>query len=208
MILSGCSLPRLAYNKVDWLVLQQLDSYLDLTDLQESRIGEALAAAHRRHRQSVLARFADAFADAAARAQRGITETDARDFMDTARTLLALSLDEILPPVSNALVSLSPEQRVHLTKRLAERNEEYAERHWLERSRTERLERRAERTVSRIEDWTGPLSEEQVALVHTHRNDMPDSGADWLSHQQSQQRALMALIGGGAPIRGRRSLPA
>lgn len=199
LLLSGCSMQRLAYNNADWLLLQELDSYLDLTDGQQSRTEAALAVAHRRHRQSVLPEAADALADAAARVRRGLTEPDVREVMDTARTLLASTLAEVLPTVSAALSELSGEQRSHLEARLAKRNQDYAERHWLDLSRAERLERRAARTVSRIEEWTGPLSAEQSALVHTLRSEMPDNAADWLTHTRARQQALMTLIARGSP---------
>ena len=63
--------------------------------------------------------------------------------------------------------------------------------------RAERLRRRAERTVSRIEDWTGPLNAEQITLVHTLRSDMPDNASAWLAHTRSQQQALMTLVSNG-----------
>lgn len=38
LILSGCAYKRLIFNNLDWLVVYQMDSYLDLTDAQEKSI--------------------------------------------------------------------------------------------------------------------------------------------------------------------------
>ncbi|WP_141734278.1 DUF6279 family lipoprotein [Oligoflexus tunisiensis] len=38
LILSGCAYKRMIFNNLDWLVVYQMDSYLDLTDAQEKSI--------------------------------------------------------------------------------------------------------------------------------------------------------------------------
>jgi hypothetical protein len=199
LLLAGCSMPKLVYGQADWLLLRTIDGYLDLSDVQSERVADFLAVELERHRTAALPAFADAFRDAAGRVRRGIAPDDARWAIERGRTLVVRSIEPVLPVVASALSELDTAQRAHLAERIAERNREYRERHALDAPREVRFERRARRTVERVEDWTGPLEPEQVELVHAVRNAMPDSAPEWLEYTESRQRALLALIDTGAP---------
>ncbi len=200
LLLASCSVPRLLYQNADWLVLRELDGYMDLHEAQRDWVAVALEERLERHRREELPVFARSFQDAAARARRGFQPADARWVMERGRELLADTVDGTLPLVARALSELDADQRRHLAERIAERNQDFRERHHLDRSREERFARRARRLVDRLEDWTGPLNEEQVALVHAIRNGMPDSAPAWLAYSEERQRALLALLerGGSA----------
>ena len=189
---------RLAYQQADWLVLREMDSYLDLGDVQRERVEGALEASLQRHRTEQLPAFAGAFADAAGRARTGLREEDLRWALEQGRILLTDTAALMLPTLAAALAELTPEQRRHLAERISEHNEEYVERNALDAPKDERLRRRAERAVEHIERWTGPLSDEQAALVRDARMAMPDLSADWLAYNQDRQAALMTLLERGA----------
>jgi hypothetical protein len=197
-LLAGCSMARLLYDRADWLVLREMDRYLDLRDIQREQVAGALAVSLSRHRARHLPQFEATFRDAAARAARGLDEDDAAWALHAARDMLAVSALELLAPLSAALVDLDAGQRAHLAERLAERNREFRDDHALDLPREERLERRAARTVKRVEDWTGPLSEEQLALVTAVRDAMPDTASEWLAYSEQRQQGLLALLDSGA----------
>lgn len=197
-VLVGCSAQRLAYNQADWLLLNRLDAYLDLTDEQEDAASAMLQQAHLAHRRNQLPVLANALEDVSQRTRRGLGEDDAQWILVRGRALMTETLGPLLPGLAQTLASLSAEQRTYLAEQLDERNEAYVERNGLNLPREERLERRADRTVSQLEDWTGPLSEEQVALVHRIRNSMPDSAGAWLEYTRSQQQQLLNLLASNA----------
>ncbi len=198
-LLAACSVPRLMYQNADWLLMRRMNEYLALEGAQHDRVAEALAARLADHRTRELPTFAAAFEDAAARARRGLSEDDARWLLKQGRALLVSTVDGTLPLVADALAALDERQRRQLAERIEQRNRDYSERHLLEAPREQRFARRAARTVDRVEDWTGPLDEAQVALVHELRDAMPDSAGDWLTYSRERQQALLALLDGHAP---------
>lgn len=198
LLLSACSMPKLVYGQADWLLLRQVDRYLDLDDTQSTRLSDAIVVAMRRHRSEELPAIADTLRTFAANARDGLEHTDVRAGIEHARALALRSAELGVAPLSAALADLAPRQRAHLAERFEERNERYRERHALDAPREQRLERRVQRTVALIEDWTGPLLPEQQALVREIRDGMSDSASHWLAYTQARQRALLALLDTGA----------
>ena len=199
VLAGGCSMARLAYQQADWLLLREVDSYLDLGDVQRQRVEGALETSLHRHRTEHLPEFARAFAEAARRARAGLHEADLRWAFEQGQTLLTDTAALMLPTLAATLAELTPEQRRFLARRITEYNEDYAERHQLDAPQQQRMRERAERAVERIENWTGPLYDEQRALVREARMAMPDISGDWLDYSRGRQTELMALLNRGAP---------
>lgn len=198
LLLAACSMPKLIYGQADWLLLREVDDYLDLDEAQSTQLADAIAAALRRHRVEELPVIAATLRTFAAYARDGLEHAAVRAGIERVRALALRSAELGVPPLSAALADLSPRQRAHLAERFAQRNAKYRERHALDAPREQRLERRAQRTVERIEDWTGPLRPEQGALVREVGDTMPDNAARWLAYTQARQRALLALLETGA----------
>jgi hypothetical protein len=199
LTLAGCSMPRLAYQQADWLLLREMDSYLDLRDEQRESIALALETHLIRHRAEHLPEFAAAFSEAAARARRGLAEDDWRWALEQGRALAIGTAELMLPTLATTLADLSPQQRRHLARRMAEGNDEYAESHALEATPQEQVHRTNERSVERIERWTGALSGEQIAMVHEASRAMPEMDAQWLTYVRGRQHDLLSLLDSGAP---------
>lgn len=197
-LLTACSMPRLAYQQTDWLLLRELDNYLDLRDEQQEHLARVIETQLARHRVEQLPAIAQALEEASARAQRGMDEEDVRWSLLRGRELLASSAALLIPSAASTLADLDVGQRKHLAAYLDEQINEYAERYSTELSNDERWQRSTERTVRRIERWTGTLSEKQVALVHDVSRSMPDVVADWISYTQSRRSELLALLDSGA----------
>jgi hypothetical protein len=191
-------MPRLAYQQTDWLLLRELDNYLDLRDEQQEHLARVIETQLARHRVEQLPAIAQALEEASARAQRGMDEEDVRWSLLRGRELLASSAALLIPSAASTLADLDVGQRKHLAAYLDEQINEYAERYSTELSNDERWQRSTERTVRRIERWTGTLSEKQVALVHDVSRSMPDVVADWISYTQSRRSELLALLDSGA----------
>lgn len=198
LTLAGCSMQRLAYQQADWLLLREMDSYLDLRDEQRESVALALETHLIRHRAEYLPEFAAAFSEAAVRARRGLDEEDWRWALQQGRALAIDTAELMLPTLATTLADLSPQQRRHLARRMAGGNDEYAERHALEATPQEQMRRTTERSVARIERWTGTLSAEQITIVHEANLAMPDLAADWLTYVRNRQQELLDLLGSGA----------
>lgn len=194
ILIAGCSVPRLAYQQADWLVLREFDKYMDLREEQSEQIGIALKALLARHRVEQLPQLAKTLDDARSRARNGFAETDARWAFAQGLKMFEDFIELMLPTVASALSDLTPEQRRHLARRMLERNEENAEKFAVQTAHEEQVSRATKRSVERIEQWVGPLSEEQVALIDDANNDMSDYMANWFIYNRDRQQALLALL--------------
>lgn len=197
-LLTACSMPRLAYQQADWLLINEIDNYLDLRDGQREQLERVFETQLSRHRVEQLPAIAQALEEAHARAQRGLAAEDVRWSLLRGRELLESSAALLLPSVAATLADLDAEQREHLAGYLGEQIDEYAERYAGASSDDEQLERATQRTVRRIERWTGTLSEEQIALVHDVSRSMPDVVPHWISYTRSRRSELLALLESGA----------
>lgn len=198
LLIAGCSVPRLAYQQADWLVLREFDKYMDLRDEQREQIGIALKALLSRHRVEQLPQLAKTLEDAGSRARNGFAEADARWAFAQGLGLFNNFIELVLPTVASALTDLSPEQRRYLARRMRERNEENAEKFAVQAPHDEQVSRATKRSIERIEQWVGPLSEEQVALIDDANNAMSDYMANWIIYTHDRQLALLALLEQGA----------
>ena len=194
LVLGACSMQRLAYQQADWLLLREMDNYLDLREEQRELVATALETHLTRHRVEQLPQFADAFSEASDRAQRGLTEQDARWALVQGRLLLTATAEIMLPTLVSTLADLTPAQRRHLAQRMDERNDEYVDSHALQGTAQQQARRTTERSVESIERWTGKLSDEQIAIVQQVSLSMPAIAADWLAYTRARQNALLQLL--------------
>ena len=198
LIVTGCSMPRLAYQQADWLLLRAMDSYLALRDEQREQIEVALQTHLARHRREHLPDIAETLDEASARVQRGLAEADVRWSLASGWALFDRTAEFLLPTMASALADLSDEQRQHLARHMSEQADEYAEKFAVDMPAEERWRRDTRHTVKRIEHWTGTLSEEQIAIVDAASRTMPNISPDWFAYMQSRQRALITLLESGA----------
>ena len=195
-LLPGCSRVRLAYGAADFLLTRYADDYLGLDSAQlerwEPRLEKALAA-HRSNELPHLAGFADAL-HAAARS--GFPAAQTRCLVDAFPELYRRHAQIAVTLASPLLAGLTPAQ----VKALGERFDKEAAEDRPESGRNLAREqrKRAKRWVDGLEDWTGPLSGAQKAMVAGITDRMPDTTEAIYEYRTRKRDALLALIRSGA----------
>lgn len=195
--LAGCSIARLAYNNADWLILRELDAYLDLSPAQEAQAAARLRSRLEAHRRTELLDYARYLESVRLMARDGLAADEADLIVDKGYALARRTIRNAVPAIVPSLVTVSNHQIAHLESHLTEVNRAYRE-EFLPDSRKVRLERRVRRTVARIEHWVGTLREDQILLAKKLRDDFPDSAEDWLAYNAGKQRALVKMLKAGA----------
>jgi hypothetical protein len=198
LLLSACSLPQLAYNNADWLLLDRIDDYVELTHEQRAPLAEALEVRLEEHRRHELPWIADALDHAAGVVERGLTRDDADWLQTTTLRISRDSVGRILPDLARTLLSLDPPQRRFLRQQLAERQRRLGVDSGLSVSPQARLERRVERTVDAIETVVGTLDAAQVDVVRAALAGIPDSLPLWMEYTSGRHDALAAALQRGA----------
>jgi hypothetical protein len=191
--LSGCSVMRLTYNNADWLLLKEMNAYLELTRAQEAAAFERLGLRLEEHRRDELPEYLVYLRRVRSAAEDGLSEGETEWTVERGYQLARIAVARTIPAISSSLVGLSNEQIHGLEDHLAERNRKF--RHeYLPKSEKKRAARRARRTIKRIEHWTGALSEEQRHLAARLRNAFPRSAEAWLAYNMQNQQRLLSLL--------------
>ena len=195
--LAGCSIARLAYNHADWLLLREMDTYLDLSPAQEAQAGARLRSRLAAHRHAELPDYARYLESVRLMARDGLTAGEADWIVDKGYALVRRTIRNAVPAIAPSLAIASNRQLFHLESHLTEVNRAFRE-EFLPDSKKVRQERRGRRTVARIEHWVGALREDQISLAKRLRDDLPDSAEDWLAYNVGKQRALVKMLNAGA----------
>jgi hypothetical protein len=175
VLLSGCSVTRLAYNNADVVLRWQANHYFDFEGEQSVELDRGLAALLAWHRTTALPQYARLANEAAGRVLRGMKQEDLDWSYDAVRQQAREALGAAADEAAGLLDRLSPEQIAHLERRLAESNRDFAKEFMLGTTE-ERHKRRVKRNIDRLEEWFGPLNEEQAARVVRYSERAPFSG--------------------------------
>lgn len=192
-VLGGCSAVRLAYDNADTLLAWQANSWFDfqgeLAEERDRRIA-AFLAWHRAHALPQYARLAE---EAARRLERRLVRADLEWAYDVAFAQIREALAAAAWEAAPLLDRLEAENLSHFEARLAEENRKFAREH-LRPPPEERRKQRLQRTVDRLEDWLGDLSEAQLRLVRSYNERAPLADEMRAREHQRLQRELVAML--------------
>jgi hypothetical protein len=193
---TGCSRIQLVYGSADFLLAGYVEDYLGLDSRQlkewEPRLERALAE----HRTQELPQLAGFFDQALKSSREGF---NARNTACLANAFKGLYLDHArlaVGLVSPLLAGLDPEQVAALGRRFQTEYEDDRIKPGTDPAHERR--KRAKRYREAIEEWTGPLSPAQRALVVGIAGRMPDTAATVLVYRTEKREELMALLRSGA----------
>jgi hypothetical protein len=197
LTLAGCSRVGIAYNTGDFLVTAYAKDYLDLEQTQLERWEPLLDTELARHRAEELPYLAAYFDQILAASEAGFDASNMACLTQAFRDLYGRQASFAVTLAAPLLAELTPSQIERLEERFnTEAAEDRAE--IAGRSSTREKEKRARRYIKSIEDWTGPLSSEQQAIVTEVTGRMPDTQASLVEYRTGKRERLMALIRGKA----------
>jgi hypothetical protein len=196
LLLSACSLVRLGYSQVPELAYWWVDGFFDLNDAQGSALRQDLQTLHDWHRRQELPELASALRSLQDEAAQDVTAAQLCRWVDALKPRIDAVLTQSEPGLATLVARLSPEQLTHLQRQLEKRQQKWRD-EWLKGNSTERQARRLERLVDRVEDFYGPLSPTQRALLQRSIANSPfDLGlteAEMLRRQQDFLQTLQRL---------------
>lgn len=200
LLTTACSLPQLAYNNADWLLLERIDDFVELTLAQRAELSNALEVRLERHRTRELPDVAEALDRAATLLRQGLDLEGARWLVDAGQDLARQTVRDVLPDLARTLAGLDREQRRYLRQRLAESISDMRHRYDVDRPLETRVEGRIERTVEYLEELVGELSDDQRALVAQYVGRMPDSAGAWIAYLKARHAKLLERLERGDPV--------
>ena len=193
VLLSGCSVTRVAYNNADVFLRWQANHYLDFEGEQTEELDRAIGAVLGWHRAKALPQYARLADEAAARVLRGVKQEDLDWSYDAIRAQVREALGAAAGEAAGLLDRLSEEQIRHLERRLAEGNRDFAKEHLIG-TMEERHKRRVKRNVERLEEWYGALSGAQVARIERYSERAPFSAELRERDRKRRQSEFTAML--------------
>jgi Family of unknown function (DUF6279) len=193
LLVAACSSIRLGYNNADTLLLYAVDSYVDLDDEQETLARERIAELHRWHRQTQL--------DAMAQLLRGMRgklggEASAADvqaiYAEFNATMATLG-ERAAPDLAALALTLAPAQIDRLRGKLADDSSK-ARRELVRFAGPESAEQRVERSIERVEDWFGSVTDAQRTIIREAVARRPGGQSWWQGERERRQAELVALL--------------
>ncbi len=165
-LLQGCSAIKLGYQQLPTGSYWWLDSAVSFNEAQTERAKEGLANLYQWHRSQELATYSELLQRAAELSQGKLQADQVCSIWGEVRVLMDRSMRVAITQAVPVVQMLGPRQLSHLARHQDSKNEDW-DKEWLQGSASERLERRAEKTLERYRSFYGDLSTAQVALVKT-----------------------------------------
>lgn len=182
----------LAYRHADWLILRQVDHYLDLTGPQKESLGRNLAPMLARHRTEALPAYEAFLHDIHLRVSRGLTREDLDWVFSRYDSLRADLVEQLIGNGAMVLTSVDDRQIEHL-QQVMQKDSQKADR-LLRQGKEVRLTKRAGDTVEFVEEWLGPLTADQRARISAMSLALPDLRGPWHEYQQQAQQDLIEAL--------------
>jgi hypothetical protein len=173
LLLAGCSgAVRIVYDNADAFARWKADNYLQLSGADSEELDARIDAFHEWHRAVALPRYAQLAEEAARRVSDGLSQEDLVWGYDSLVAQAGDSLRGAAEHLAPLLDRVGAAQLGHLERGFAEDNRRFAK-DYLRGSEEDRRRRRVKRTVERLEDWVGRLSEAQRARVQQYAERVP-----------------------------------
>lgn len=191
--LAACSAVRLGYNTLGDVAYWWLDSYLDFTPQQASRVREDLARLHRWHRTEELPRLVQMLQRMEQLVPQDVSHEQACSFVTGFRERLVAVARQVETAAVPLAAGLEPDQLQHLRHKYEKNNADYTS-EWVRLAPAEQKEKRYRQFLDRAEMIYGRLDEPQRQEL---RRDVDQSIFDpqrtLAERQRRQQDALQTL---------------
>ena len=199
LILSGCSRIQIAYTTAPFFIERYATDYLKLDSSQMARWEPRLKIALDAHRAVELPLLAGFFEALHQASQAGFDAANTRCLTDAFRDLYRRHARLAVDTAAPLLAGLTPAQVKALDRRFSV---EYAQDQPRPDMQDQALEqaKRARRYVKSVQEWTGPLTAAQRALVADVTGRMPDTEAAVLEYRTRKRQELIALLRSGTNV--------
>jgi len=164
-VLVGCSSVKLGYRFMDNAIRWKINDYVALNAEQSGVVTRRINQFHRWHQTTQLKDYAKFMERKAIQFEKPrLTAADVSKIYDEAFAIMTVSLDELLPVITDMLLSLSPEQIPAVIKNLEKQSAKDLKKDF-GITPAQRLAKRQNKMVKRVVKWTGGLNKAQLEMI-------------------------------------------
>ena len=200
--LPGCSLLRVGYGHFDTYAAWTADRYFDLDPGQRQEFLRRFDRLHAWHRYEQLPDYVAFLGETSTRVQRGIAREDVAWVTGGAKARYRAIVRRMADDAAAMLETVTPAQLEALQRRWDYDNRRFIREYRLEDGLDEQRQARAERMLSRIQDWTGSLSAGQENRIAAMAKQLPLIHALRHKDRLRRQREFLELMAQRRKSRG------
>jgi len=196
--LTGCSRVQFAYNQLDWLIPDYVETYVKFSDQQRIMVDERVDALLNWHCSTQLGTYAEWVRSANTDFQtRSMTKERLREYTTQLEGYWRAIMRRASPAIADLLLTVSDGQIEQLFVVFMEKNAEWREEFEAETDEERRLRYR-ERMTEELERWFGPLNRSQQRAVLEWSRRVTPVGLVGLESRRRWQANLRDAIDGRA----------
>lgn len=196
LVLTACG-PRWYYDHLDWMIPWYVDDYLTLDTRQRSALEKRLADQLDWHCRTQLPEYA-AFLRSVAQdfddPHRVVPRERFAHHLETLRYHWRNLMAGIGPDMADLLIAVSDAQIDELFENLEKDNQEL-ERKYVDPPFDERIEKRIDRMIARLERWIGNLDDSQREAVAGWARQIGPTSDQWIAQRRRTQGAFREVLG-------------
>ena len=187
LLLSGCSVLKVAYNAAPDAAYYWLDDFVDFTDPQATRVRDELGRMAQWHRSDELPRYVALLQRMERMAGGDISTAQACEVTDAVRERITAMTDFVQPALADLARQMTPAQIGNLRKRF-DRDDAKWRKEWLDTTPAERQQRRYKLWLERLESIYGTLDDQQRSVLRQQVNSSLWNPALSYAERQRRQR--------------------
>lgn len=189
-VLVGCSSVKLGYRFMDNAIRWKMNEYVSLNSLQSSEVKRGINEFHLWHQKTQLSLYADYMGRLAILFEKEtLSPNEVSKIYDKVFDHASVSLDKLMPVITDMLLSLSPEQ-VKFTIKKLERNSKKDLKEDFAITPVQRLAKRRNKMIKRVSKWTGRLNQEQIKIISEWSKALPVDEGIRVTRQEKFVAAL------------------
>ncbi len=192
LMIGGCTL-KASYNRLDWVLGNYLERYVELDSAQQIALKQRLAKTLAWHRTTQLPVYAIWLHSVKYDVQHGLTEAQVEqhtlELLLYWRALMMRFADDM----AVLLPGLSPTQQAELFESFAAKNADYEDR-YIKVTRQQQRDNYTERLEDSFESWLGSLTESQRQWIQTAARELQPIAKQSLQMRLRWQRQLKRVL--------------
>ncbi len=193
LLLTGCSVVRVAYSQGPMLAGWWLDDYLEFSPEQQPRVKAALNEWFEWHRRTQLPDYAALLAAAQVQVMQPATPEQVCRWYDELRGRIGVALRHGVPLAVDVVSGLSAEQLRLLEQRYEKSNQKF-QGEFMQARLDERAKASQRRTLERVEMLYGRIDERQRQMLVDALAASPFDPAQWYAERLALQRETLQTL--------------
>ncbi|MGD8170801.1 DUF6279 family lipoprotein [Vibrio sp. TRT 21S02] len=177
----GCS-SRFLYNHIDWVVIDYIEDYVDLTKEQERWVSERVDVLTAWHRSEEIPRYIQQLDALIEMDPRTLTVEEFKQQEAQIQQHIDRLVERLIPEIHTLLTQLDDEQVEELMNGIRVRHSKFKKK-YQNSSEDEIRDRYFERVSESFENWIGDFSSEQKRIAKEWVTELNITTFDWIAHQ-------------------------